>query len=230
MSEYKKTHGDSKYVKYESSTLTPLELEAYAHQADKDYLKTREPFAYKKYETPEGAQQVFKKIGARNDEDIKKQLKSKNPATKSVEYDIDRLDDIINTTKDTEWTMRVFNAVDDANEISNILPLLEEKLRLIKNHPDNQVFNTPKTKEKYLETYWDDVDAFKKKVNTYEWEANKHNITSKLEDDFTNEEAITETIGELKKKLDIYRKEPTRFRLESKKDKEDNIQIEIPPK
>jgi hypothetical protein len=34
MQNYKKTHGNSKYVKYESSTLTPMELEAYAHQAD----------------------------------------------------------------------------------------------------------------------------------------------------------------------------------------------------
>lgn len=161
MKIYREKHGDSPYIKYESSTLTPMELEAYTHQADKWYLKNREPFAYKKYETAEGEQESFKKIGDRNDTEIKNQFKEKSPVAKNVEYDLNRLDQIINENKNTERTMRVFNSVDKVIELESVLTLLKEKLFLLQKN----TFSNEYSKQKYLEQYWDLMDKYNRGLN-----------------------------------------------------------------
>lgn len=219
MKKYKEIHWDSPYIKYESSTLTPMELEAYTHQADKWYLKNREPFAYKKYETPEGEQKSFKKIGDRNDTEIKNQFKEKSSVAKNVEYDLNRLDQIINENKNTERTMRVFNSVDKVIELESVLTLLKEKLFLLQKN----TFSNEYSKQKYLEQYWDLVDKYNREINN-------QNLTYIFEDDFTDKEVIQDNISRLSKDIDTYRKEPTRFRLEPKKSNGESIEIEIPKK
>lgn len=126
--------------------------------------------------------------------------------------------------------MRVFNAVDDVNELSSVLPLLKKKLHLIQKSPNLVSFEDNKKQEKYSEAYWNDVDELNKLKNEYDREINKYNATSLLDDDFNDEEAIIKGMERLTEQLNAFKKEPTRFRLESKKTKEDNIQIEIPPK
>jgi|GEM_PF-5754937 len=126
--------------------------------------------------------------------------------------------------------MRVFNAVDDVNEASNVLSLLEKKLHLLQKAPDLVPFENNKKQEKYSEAYWNDVDEFNRLKTKHDREVNKYNTTSLLEDDFNDEEAIIQEIEKLTKQLDTFKKEPTRFRLESKKNKDDNIQVEIPLK
>jgi len=236
MQNYKKTHGNSKYVKYESSTLTPMELEAYAHQADEWYLQTREPFAYKKYTTLKWEQEVFKKVGKRNDTEVRAQLEEQTKTTtedweqKKIIHDIKKLEQIIDETQNDERTMWVFNAIDHVNEITQVIPVLEKKLLLLQKDPELQTFSNDMDKEKYQEIYRNRVDEFNKQKETYDREINKHNIDYLLQDDFTNQEEIIKTIEKLKNDAINYQKEPTRFWLESKKSNTDNIEIEIPPK
>jgi hypothetical protein len=234
MGTYKETHGDSEYIKYESSTLTPMELEAYTNQAKKWYLTKREDFAQDAYRTPEGEQKAFRTIGKRNDKRAMKILQEKHPLGKNVQHDIDKLNQIMSETADKDRTMRVFNAVDNVNEITDIIEIIERKLRLIHNNPElpsiQEKFTDKRTKEKFTELYRDKYEEFTKFKKEHEWETAKYNIISFLEDDYTDESVLKQFVEKLEKQLKVYRREPTRFRLDSKKSKDDNIQIQIPPK
>lgn len=215
MKIYKEQHGDSPYIQYESSTLTPMELEAYTHQADEGYLQNREPFAYKKYEIPEGEQNAFKKIGDRNDTEIKNQLKEKSPVGKNVSHDLDKLEEIIEKTKDTERTMRVFNSVDKVIELEAITSLLKKKLDILE-------------KKSYSKT---DLDKFTTGKEKYAREINNQNLHYIFEEDFTDKEEILKTISRLSIDIHNYRKEPVKLWLEPKKSKQNkSIQVEIPTK
>ncbi|AHB41162.1 hypothetical protein P148_SR1C00001G0367 [candidate division SR1 bacterium RAAC1_SR1_1] len=68
-------------------------------------------------------------------------------------------------------------------------------------------------------------------MDKYNREINNQNLTYIFEDDFTDQEEIQNNISKLSKDIDTYRKEPTRFWLESKKsNKGESIEIEIPKK
>ena len=227
MKKYKENHWDSPYIQYESSTLIPMELEAYVHQWEKWYLKDREPFAYKKYETPKWEQEAFKKIEMRNNTEIGKDLENKI----NVEYDLDRLQEITEKTKDTERTMWVFNSVDNIIEINNLLPILEKKLYLIQNNPDLYTFSDEIDRTKYQKMHWNIVDEFRKLKFQHSREGYKYNIQYMFEDDFNNQEVVENAIKQLKEDLETYRRTPARFRLEPKKSNtNESIQIEISPK
>ncbi|HCY20800.1 TPA: hypothetical protein DIC40_02925 [Patescibacteria group bacterium] len=137
-----------------------------------------------------------------------------------MEYDLNRLDQIINENKNTERTMRVFNSVDKVIELESVLTLLKEKLFLLQKN----TFSNEYSKQKYLEQYWDLMDKYNREINN-------QNLTYIFEDDFTDQEEIQNNISKLSKDIDTYRKEPTRFWLESKKsNKGESIEIEIPKK
>ncbi len=154
MKSERKKYGKDTAAAYATKN-TPMEFEAFLHEGDTKYLETREPFAYKKYETKKGRSQAIKEwldqnIQSRIDNiDALSEKDNINFIINELYHEVKKLEEI----KEKYWNDdRELVATMDAPQWSTVRAepkkLVEKRLELL-----DHLLKKEKACKKILKTY-----------------------------------------------------------------------------
>ena len=192
-------------------------MEAYVNQLIPWYIKEREEKAFRNYSTPEWLRKWIQRIEESNYQLDKKELDKKLIQNKfdgndseilNTQHDIKKLDSVKKLSDETENPdIRVFNYIDKIKDISCVMKILDEKLKILENKWKQSSKSNNKLK-KLIKQYYNEI-------------ANE-NVSYMLENEFVDADVIKQAIKDLEQKCHEYRKSPTCIRLEEKW-KHDNL-------
>ncbi len=204
--KYKKDHtsasvSENVLIRQQSYVSIPTELEAYAYSDQKDYIQNRDKEWYKEYETQGGVQNIMKILEERNYKNIEKDLLSNSKIR-----DLDRLNELMDKTKNSERVLYVTNDVDEVVYLNSLRKLFEKKIELLES---GDCFS----------------EGYRRLRDKHHREALKFNLHIFLEDDFNDIGLLKKELEKINLNIKKYKRAPAKFWLEDINNKNKAIEL-----